>query len=104
MTPIAIKKNNNYKIGYNLKIAIAAFLFLTGSILCQAQNPGNSGRKQLFDDNWKFFLGDTALAKSNDFNDVTWRSLDLPHDWSIEGKISPKNPTGGAGGYFPAGI
>jgi beta-galactosidase len=104
MTPIAIKKNNNYKMGYNIKVSIVAFLLLTGSILCQAQNPGNSGRKQLFDDNWKFFLGDTALAKSNDFNDVTWRSLDLPHDWSIEGKISPKNPTGGAGGYFPAGI
>ncbi|HUP13164.1 MAG TPA: glycoside hydrolase family 2 TIM barrel-domain containing protein, partial [Niastella sp.] len=39
-----------------------------------------------------------------DFNDAHWRKLDLPHDWSIEGKINPKNPTGGAGGYFPAGI
>jgi len=28
----------------------------------------------------------------------------LPHDWSIEGQIHPKNPTGGGGGYFPAGI
>jgi beta-galactosidase len=64
----------------------------------------NTDRKQLFDYNWKFFLGDTASAKLNDFDDKAWRDLDLPHDWSIEGKIHPKNPTGMAGGYFPAGI
>ncbi len=67
-----------------------------------AQN--NQERKQLFDYDWKFFLGDTATAKQKEFNDASWRNLDLPHDWSIEGKISPKNPTKGAGGYFPAGI
>jgi len=61
-------------------------------------------RKQSFDDSWKFFLGDTAAAGSKDFDDKSWRSLDLPHDWSIEGSVSPKNPTKGAGGYFPAGI
>src|SRR4051812_1793837 len=61
-------------------------------------------RQQLFDFNWKFFLGDTASAKAIDFNDKNWRTLDLPHDWSIEGKVNPKNPTGGAGGYFPAGM
>lgn len=30
-------------------------------------------------------------------------NLLMPYDWSIEGKIDHKNPTGGAGG-FPAGI
>nr|WP_315245746.1 glycoside hydrolase family 2 TIM barrel-domain containing protein [uncultured Flavobacterium sp.] len=43
-------------------------------------------------------------AKANDFNDSGWRKLDLPHDWSIEGKIHPKNTIGGGGGYFPSGI
>ncbi|WP_428232806.1 glycoside hydrolase family 2 TIM barrel-domain containing protein [Flavobacterium sp.] len=61
-------------------------------------------RKQLFDYDWKFFLGDNSEAKVNDFNDAKWRSLDLPHDWSIEGKVNPKNITKSAGGYFPAGI
>jgi beta-galactosidase len=69
------------------------------------QNPQlSSERKQLFDTDWKFFLGDTVAASAKDFNDAHWQKLDLPHDWSIEGKINPKNPTGGAGGYFPAGI
>ncbi|HEY5507251.1 MAG TPA: sugar-binding domain-containing protein [Paludibacter sp.] len=61
-------------------------------------------KKQLFDYDWKFFLGDATEAKATDFNDESWRKLDLPHDWSIEGKTHPKNPTGGGGGFFPAGI
>ncbi|QTE39849.1 glycoside hydrolase family 2 TIM barrel-domain containing protein [Mucilaginibacter gossypii] len=82
------------------KITIV-ILLLAYSVVSFAQS---SGRKQLFDYNWKFNLGDDSLARFRDFNDNTWRNLDLPHDWSIEGSVSLKNPTGGAGGYFPAGI
>jgi beta-galactosidase len=57
-----------------------------------------------FDDNWKFLLGDPADAEAPAFDDAGWRSVDLPHDWSIEGHIAPDNPMGGAGGFFPAGI
>ncbi|MBB6130662.1 glycoside hydrolase family 2 TIM barrel-domain containing protein [Mucilaginibacter lappiensis] len=89
---------------HQIKAIATALLFLAGYIACLAQNSDKIERKQLFDYQWKFFQGDTASAKSKDFNDMGWRSLDLPHDWSIEGKINPKNPTGGAGGYFPAGI
>jgi beta-galactosidase len=63
----------------------------------------NAQRKNIFDSNWKFYPGDT-VASSNSFDDRDWRTLDLPHDWSIEGKLSPKNLTGRDGGYFPAGI
>jgi beta-galactosidase len=80
------------------------FMILLSCSSSQVQDQVNIGRKQLFDNNWKFFLGDTSAASAKDFNDDSWRSLDLPHDWSIEGKIDPKNPTGGSGGYFPAGI
>jgi len=61
-------------------------------------------RQQLFDFNWKFKLGNAPEASAKDFNDQDWRTLDLPHDWSIEGKISPENPMGGDGGFFPSGI
>jgi beta-galactosidase len=60
-------------------------------------------RKQLFDYNWKFNLGDLSTASGNNFDDSSWRKLDLPHDWSIEGKLDQNNPMKGAGGYFPAG-
>lgn len=79
-----------------------AFFVIAGII--SALNLGAQQRKQLFDEGWKFFLGDTAAASSKDFNDGHWRNLNLPHDWSVEGKINPKNATGNAGGYFPAGI
>jgi beta-galactosidase len=58
----------------------------------------------LFDHDWKFFLEDPSGAEASSYNTATWRDIDLPHDWSIEGKIDPKSPMGGSGGYFPAGI
>lgn len=65
---------------------------------------GNAERKQLFDFEWKFYLGDAPQAYNQNFDDSTWQKIDLPHDWSIEGKIDRKNPSGNDGGYFPTGI
>jgi beta-galactosidase len=87
---------------YSKYFLIAMIIFSSSVITIKAQE--NIQRKQLFDYNWKFFLGDSPSAGAKDFDDKNWRHLDLPHDWSIEGKLDPKNPTGGAGGYFPAGI
>ena len=84
-----------------MKVIVTIVLLLTSNLLGFTQD--SNERKQLFDYDWKFFLGDIVAAKSKDFNDKTWRKLDLPHDWGIEGKVNPKNPTGGGGGYFPAG-
>jgi beta-galactosidase len=89
---------------YITKHVALVFILLINIYSGFAQKISNIERKQLFDYDWKFYLGDTASAKLNDFDDSAWRTLDLPHDWSIEGKINPKNPTGVAGGYFPAGI
>jgi len=41
-------------------------------------------RDQLFDDSWRFHLGDVSGAAQEKFDDSSWRLLDLPHDWSIE--------------------
>ncbi|WP_243349185.1 sugar-binding domain-containing protein [Parabacteroides sp. FAFU027] len=88
------------KIFFRAKALFCLLFICIFSIFAQT----NLERKQLFDYDWKFFLGDTVAAKQKNFNDASWRSLDLPHDWSIEGRVNPKNPTKGAGGYFPAGI
>lgn len=47
--------------------------------------------ESLFDDNWKFHKGDIAGASAPAFNDGSWRSVDLPHDWSIE-KLPNQQP------------
>jgi beta-galactosidase len=56
-----------------------------------------------FNAGWSFHLGDDSLAATPDFNDSSWRTLNLPHDWSIEGTFSADHPTGQAGGCLPAG-
>ena len=60
--------------------------------------------RENIDFNWKFFKGDITGAWKIEFKDSDWRVVDLPHDWSIEGPFSKDNPTGGGGGYLPAGI
>ncbi|GAB3366368.1 hypothetical protein GCM10027566_37900 [Arachidicoccus ginsenosidivorans] len=69
-----------------------------------AQNHLKASGYERFDDGWHFALGEHSGGQSVHFNDHNWRLLDLPHDWSIEGKIDRNNPSGNAGGYFPTGI
>ena len=65
----------------------------------------NSPRQELAADaGWKFFLGDPSGAEAPSFPDVSWRTVDLPHDWSIESKPEKDNPSGTGGGFFPGGI
>lgn len=70
-----------------------------------AQNPPPGRERLLFDSGWRFHLGnandpsldfnfgrDHIFAKSNEFtpvslakfDDASWRSVDLPHDWAVE--------------------
>src|SRR5208283_1119918 len=47
-----------------------------------------------FDSSWRFHLGDEPAAKQSKFDDTNWRTLDLPHDWSIEGPLTPPDLAG----------
>lgn len=78
-------------------------LFVLATTNVEAQKTVRE-RMQLFDADWRFLLGDDFGWKERDLNDSGWRMLDLPHDWSIEGKMNANNPMGNDGGYFPAGI
>lgn len=56
-----------------------------------AQTAGNapweqiaSQRRQLFNFDWKFRLGQVAGAADPALDDSAWRSLDLPHDFQFE--------------------
>lgn len=40
--------------------------------------------QQRFDDGWRFHKGDVPDASGVSFDDSAWRTVDLPHDWSIE--------------------
>src|SRR2546425_10035824 len=57
-----------------------------------------------FDQGWRFHLGDVPGAQDPAFADASWRTLDVPHDWSIEGEFSEQNPAGVAGGALAGGV
>lgn len=65
---------------------------------------GGDPRAVSFNSGWRFMLGDNSSMASRDFDDSSWRTLDLPHDWAIEGDFSQDNPSGTAGGALPGGV
>ena len=57
-----------------------------------------------FNQDWRFHLGEVSDGQRIDLDDSSWRNLNLPHDWSIEGEFAEKNPAGTGGGALPGGI
>ncbi len=86
-----------------LNKAVALFSLMFFCVAVKAQ-PVSSRLIQSFDSDWKFLKGDAKEADQNDFDDTRWRSLSVPHDWSIEGPYDRNNNTGRGGGYLPGGI
>lgn len=43
-----------------------------------------------FNENWRFFKGEIKGAEAISFDDDSWRKLNLPHDWAIEGPFDSK--------------
>jgi beta-galactosidase len=52
--------------------------------------------EQSFDEGWLFHRGDVSGADAAGFDDGSWRSLDLPHDWGIEDLPYATSGDGGA--------
>ena len=71
---------------------------LLTAIITQARERKN------FDAGWRFILADSAQMATPTYNDTHWRTLDLPHDWAIEGDFYVGNPSGAGGGALPGGI
>ena len=77
----------------------AAMLLLAALSLAAAAD-----RRASFNESWKFFKGDAPGAEQPAFADAAWRSLNLPHDWAIEGPFDPKyDPHTGGLPFFGTG-
>ncbi len=70
-----------------LRILFFCSLFQT-AIYCQNVENG----KDLFDFDWRFHRGGALGAEIPEFNDSSWRLIDLPHDWSIEDLPNTESP------------
>ena len=83
---------------HNILSAVLALVFCQMSMTVAAREHVN------IDSSWKFTLGDSAQMSAPAYDDSSWRELDLPHDWAIEGDFSVDNPSGASGGALPGGI
>lgn len=82
-------------------VAFLAILCLTDFQACKTAQTRSVTN---FCKDWKFNLGDVSNAQDPSFDDSKWRSLNLPHDWSVEGEFNEKNPATPGGGALPGGI
>ncbi|WP_281228701.1 sugar-binding domain-containing protein [Flavobacterium aquiphilum] len=85
------------------KTLIVINLLLIGCISEISAQDAIAERKQLFNSDWRFSLGDSPENSLPNSDDNNWRKLNLPHDWSIEGKSEKNNPSEGDGGFYPMG-
>lgn len=53
---------------------------------------------------WRFFLGDSQEFAKAEFDDSAWKTIEVPHDWSMDYPLDENSPAGGGGGYAVAGI
>jgi beta-galactosidase len=94
-----MKKTNRFLSGAVLTAFVLTFLSTGGAAW------GQQVRKvENIDKTWQFLLGDAENAQDPAFDDSAWRTLDVPHDWSIEGDYDPEGPVKRGGGYRPAGV
>ncbi|KRB59793.1 sugar-binding domain-containing protein [Flavobacterium sp. Root186] len=80
------------------KILIPVLLFSCLSASSQV----SFGDSQKINDNWKFNLQETPDAKNTIFDDSKWQQVNVPHDWSVKGQLSPTLAS--CTGYLPGGI
>ena len=93
-----------YIHSYRLPLYRVSF-FTMLALLLTAFTYAQTGRTVLnFNQGWKFRLGTDSGAINEQYNDAAWRTLNLPHDWSVEGKFDEKNPATTGGGALPGGI
>jgi beta-galactosidase len=60
---------------------LSIVILLTVSV---AKVQAQDSRAVSFDNNWRFKKDTLKGAEAPDYNDSGWRTLNLPHDWSIE--------------------
>lgn len=91
---------------FSLKAAATLLPLLAISALAQPE------LRKITDFNygWLFNYGDASGAQATTYADGKWQSVNVPHDWAIEGPSPPSNPfsenatTLGRGGYVSAGV
>ena len=79
-------------------VLVITIVFLSAKIFAQV----SFGKPEKINHGWQFQLADIPNAQVIDFDAKKWRTIDLPHDWTVEGTLSPNLAS--CTGYLPGGI
>lgn len=85
-----------------MKKKLIPLMLLLAAGMQSADAQVSFGKPEKFNDGWRFNLADDAKYKDVTLPDSTWQRRLLPHDWSIEGQLSPSLAS--CTGYLPGGI
>src|SRR5215211_7721308 len=77
--PKFLNRRLNPVVMKNLFLLLFCVLCLAGKTVGQA-----SRKTILFTDGWKFYKGDVENGEKEALDDASWRTVELPHDWSVE--------------------
>ncbi|TPG40945.1 sugar-binding domain-containing protein [Flavobacterium pectinovorum] len=83
---------------FTKKILLPVLLFSCLSAFSQI----SFGDSKKINDNWKFNLQDIPDAQKITYDDSNWQSVNVPHDWSVKGQLSPTLAS--CTGFLPGGI
>ncbi len=92
------------KVHLRILLPTCIMLLSLATVSMTAAEPTSPRLELAADAAWKFVLSDPRGAEAPSFADATWRTVDLPHDWSIEGRPDKDNPGGAGEGFFPGGV
>lgn len=81
-------------------VLLAPALLVCAFMCCASKTYAN----ELFDFDWRFEGGDVPGLDAVAFDDSQWRTVDLPHDFCIEGPFDPKVLGGTSNGFRPLGV
>ncbi|WP_228853335.1 glycoside hydrolase family 2 TIM barrel-domain containing protein [Aegicerativicinus sediminis] len=95
--------NKKFKISITkiFSVISVVLIFLTCSSSSETEN---KQRVISLNEDWQFTLIANPQASDTTPENLEWRTLNLPHDWSIEGVFKKDNPADLGGGYLPGGV
>lgn len=86
-----------------MKLFLSTFLIIGMTVTTVIAQSNKLNRiTENFNQNWKFKLEDKASFCERGLDDNSWRTLTLPHDWSVEANFSKENS--GRNAWLPGGI
>lgn len=86
-----------------LKATDASLLLILVNLICLTTGFAQQSRQTiLFNSDWRFHKGDMTNGDKPTVNEADWKTVDLPHDWSIEGPFEEQWASATA--YLPGGI